>query len=137
MSRLRTLITGTAVTLALAACAHNGYQTASGDITVDSLSASRTAILRVQNGYSSEVRVYTVIDGKANYIAKAMPGETRTFVLDPNLLPASSISFEARPADGTLAGTVGPYKVDKGETVEIVVPATVTAIRATVHRSTR
>jgi hypothetical protein len=137
MSRIRILLAGSAVTLALAGCMHNGYQTASGDVAVDSLSASRTAILRVQNAYSSEVRVYTIIDGKANYVAKAMPGESRTVVLDPNLFPARSISFEARPADGTTAGKVGPYTVEKGETVEIVVPAAVSEIRATVHRSTR
>lgn len=136
MSRLRTLVTGTAVTVLLAGCAHNGYQAASGDIAVDSLSASRTAILRIQNSYASEVRVYTVIDGKANYVAKAMPGETRTFVMDPNLLPASAMSFEARPADGTTPATVGPYKIEKGQTVELVVPATLGQIRADIHRST-
>jgi hypothetical protein len=131
------LIAGTAVTLGLAACMHNGYQAAGGDISVDSLSAARTAILRVQNGYSSEVRVYTVIDGQKNYVAKAMPGETHTFVLDPNLFPASSISFEARPVDGTTSGTVGPYKVEKGETIEIVVPAMLSNLRANIHRSTK
>jgi hypothetical protein len=116
---------------------HNGYQAAGGDVAVDSLSAARTAILRVQNGYSSEVRVYTVIDGQKNYVAKAMPGETQTFVLDPNLFPASSISFEARPADGTTSGSVGPYKIEKGETIEIVVPAMLSNLRANIHRSTK
>src|SRR5947209_720220 len=91
----------------LAGCTHNTSQSASGgDVAIDSLTATRTAILRVQNNYGSEVRVYTVLGGtvlggQANYVATAMPGETRTFVLDPKIFPADAISFETRPADGS------------------------------------
>jgi hypothetical protein len=132
------LVAGGAVAL-LAGCMHNRSAvstTAGGDITVDSLSATRTAILRVENNYPSEVRVYTVLDGKENYVAKAMPGETRTFVLDPNLFPAKNISFTAKSKDGSNAKTLGPYTVNKNETVEMVVPADFTATRATIHKST-
>jgi hypothetical protein len=114
---------------------HNGTSAASGDIAIDSLSAARTGLLRVQNNYSTEVRVFAVNGGQKNYIAKAMPGETRTFVLDPNLFPANAISFEARPADDATPKTVGPLKVNRGETVELVIPATIANTTATVHRS--
>jgi hypothetical protein len=125
------------IAVMLAGCMHQGTQSVSaGDVAIDSLTATRTAILRVQNDYASEVRVYTVIGGQSNYIAKAMPGETRTWVLDPNLFPVQSISFETRPADGTAPRTVGPFKVNKGETVELVVPAMLENTRATVHKST-
>jgi hypothetical protein len=80
--------------------------------------------------------VYSVIGGRDNYIAKAMPGETRTFVLDPNLFPARDISFDARPADKTTSKKVGPLNVNKGETVELVLPATLENATATIHRST-
>jgi hypothetical protein len=128
----------TAATLAvlLAGCMHNGTSAAaSGDIAIDSLSAARTGLLRVQNNYSAEVRVYAVNGGQKNYIAKAMPGETRTFVLDPNLFPANAISFEARPADKETTKTVGPFKVNRGETVELVIPKMLENASATVHRS--
>ncbi|MGH7616178.1 MAG: hypothetical protein ACREPM_03015 [Gemmatimonadaceae bacterium] len=85
--------------------------------------------------YGSEVRVYTVIGHQQNYVAKAMAGELRTFVLDPNLFPNDDISFEARPTDGTPPRTLGPYKVNKGETVDIEVPPIFTDIHASVHRS--
>jgi len=122
--------------MAIVACAHPGTQVASGNVAIDSLSATRTAILRVQNNYSQEVRVYSVIGGQLNYIAKAMPGETRNFVLDPNLFPNSDISFETRAADGSDKIRVGPLSVNKGETIELVVPATLAQARATIHKST-
>jgi len=121
----------------LAGCTHNAAPGVSaGDVAVDSLTATRTAVLRVQNNYASEVRVYTVVGGQANYVAKAMPGEVRTFVLDPKLFPATDISFETRPADGAATKTVGPFKVNRGETIELVVPTTLEMTRASIHRST-
>jgi hypothetical protein len=116
---------------------HTTYGSLAGDVDVDSLSATRTAILRVQNAYAAEVRVYTVIDGKPNYVIKAMPGETSMKVLDPNLFPATSISFEARPADGGATRTIGPFTIQKGQTMEIVVPENLDAIRGRVHPTTR
>ena len=137
MRPTRTFATAIALGALLAGCMqHRTEVTTSGDVSIDSLSATRTAILRVQNNYPSEVRVYTVIGGKENYIAKAMPGETRTFVLDPNLFPASAISFDARPADKTTTKTLGPLKVNRGETVELVLPARIENATATVHHST-
>jgi hypothetical protein len=134
----RSLAALAGITLLFAGCMHQQQSqgVSSGDVAVDSLTATRTAILRIQNNYPSEVRVYSVVGGQANYIAKAMPGETRTWVMDPNLFPASSISFEARPADGKPSHSTDPLKVNKGETVELVIPATLENTRATVHRST-
>ena len=138
MKSVRTVAVLAGTIAALAGCMHQGgTQSASaGDVAIDSLTASRTAILRVQNSYPTEVRLYTVIKGQANYVAKAMPGETRTWVLDPQLFPAQEISFEARPGDGKPPQIVGPYKVNRGETIELVVPATLESARATIHRST-
>lgn len=138
MKRFQTLLVAGLAATALAGCMHQGSATYAepGDIAVDSLSASRTALLRVQNAYRSEVRLYTLLGHQANYVAKAMPGETRTWVLDPNLFPTNDISFEVRPADGTPTTVLGPYKVEKGQTVEVVVPATAGRARANIHRST-
>ena len=138
MNRIPTLLIGSATIALIAGCAHPATQSASsGDVAIDSLSAMRTAILRVQNSFPAEVRVYSVIGGQVNYIAKAMPGETRSLVLDPNLFPNNAISFEVRAASGTDTSRVGPFKVDRGETVELVVPANLSQVRATVHKSTR
>lgn len=82
------------------------------------------------------MRIYTVIGGKLNYVAKAMPGETRSWVLDPNLFPIEGISFETRAVIGSDTGRVGPFKVNKDETIELVVPATLAQTRATIHKST-
>jgi hypothetical protein len=108
-----------------------------GAVTIDSLTAARTAILRVQNSSASDVRIYTVIDGQANYVTKATPGETRTSVLDPNLFPVQAISFETWPLDGTPRRIIGPYKVGRGETIDLVVGPSSETARAIVHRSTR
>jgi hypothetical protein len=144
MNRIRILLIGAATVALVAACAHPATQTAtqtatrsasSGDVAIDSLSATRTAILRVQNDFPAEVRVYSVIGGQLNYIAKAMAGETRSFVLDPNLFPNDAISFEMRAATGSDTSRVGPFKVNRGETVELVVPANLKQARATVHKS--
>jgi hypothetical protein len=108
-----------------------------GDVAIDSLSASRTALLRVDNTYPSEVRVYTMVGKQRNYVAKAMPGQVRTWVLDPNLFPASKITFIAEAKDGSMKRVLGPFKVDRGETVELVVSSDFDAARATIHRSTR
>jgi hypothetical protein len=137
MRQLTQLIAAAASAVCLAGCMHHGTQAASaGDVIVDSLTATRTAILRIQNDYPSEVRVYTVLDNQANYIAKAMPNETRTWVMDPNLFPAASISFEARAADGSARQRIGPFKLVKGQTIEIVVPANMERTRAMIHQST-
>jgi hypothetical protein len=132
----RTFATVATLAVLVAGCMHNRTEMASGgDVAIDSLSASRTGLLRVQNNYAAEVRVYAVNGNQKNYIAKAMPGETRTFVLDPNLFPANAISFEARPADKGAPKTVGPFKVNRGETVDLVIPAMIENASATVHRS--
>jgi len=136
MRPMRALATTAALTVLVAGCMHNrAVGSSAGDVAVDSLSASRTGLLRVSNNYSAEVRVFAINGHQKNYIAKAMPGETRTFVLDPNLFPADAISFEARPADNAAAKTVGPFKVNRGEVVELVIPTMIQNATATVHRS--
>src|SRR4051812_25056797 len=116
MTPIRSFAALAAVAALLAACTRPGTQgVLSGDVAVDSITSTRTALLRVQNNYPTEVRVYTVIGGKTNYVAKAMSGETRTWVLDPTLFPNPEISFETRPGDGAAPKVVGPFKVVKGE----------------------
>jgi hypothetical protein len=131
------LIIAAGTTAMLAGCWHRGSEGVSGgDIAIDSLSATKTAILRVDNTSPTTVRLYMVMPGmKPNYVAKALPGQVRSWVLDPQMVPAASVSFEARPEGGT-ALTVGPYKVNRNETIEVAIPSDVTMITATVHKST-
>jgi hypothetical protein len=139
MTALRKLLLIGGTTTLLAGCMHHNtmYGGSGGDVAIDSLSATRTAILRVDNAYPTDVRVYAVQPGmKAMYIGKATAGQVHTWVLDPNMFPTDKISFEARPGDGATSQTVGPLKVNKGETVELVIPANLISARANVHRST-
>jgi hypothetical protein len=129
------LIAGSSVLLLGGCMHHNSTTLAAGDVAIDSLTATRTAILRIENNYTSEVRVYTVMHGQKNYIAKAMPGEVRSWVMDPKLFPNPSISFETSAKDGTNSRVLGPYRLDKGETIDIVVPANFDRIHASIHRS--
>jgi hypothetical protein len=132
------LAMGVATTMLGACMHHNTYSgVEGGEVSVDSISALRTALLRIDNNSGQEVRVYTLLPGqKANYVAKAMSGQVRTWVLDPMLFPAQAISFEVRPANGGMARTFGPYRVNRNETVEMVVPSDMSAAHATIHRST-
>jgi hypothetical protein len=138
MTAWRKLAVMGAVTTMLGGCMHHGgYETSSGEVAVDSLSATRTALLRVDNSTAGEVRVYTKLPGMdASYAARSMPGDVRTTVLDPNLFPAEAMSFELRPADGSPSRTLGPFKVYKNQVVDIVIPSDINAARATVHQST-
>ena len=111
-------------------------QSAAGDIEVDSLSATRTVLLRVQNNYPTKVHVYTVIGGQANEVASVAPSGVRTVVLDPNLFPYPRISFEIRPEHADVAKRVGPVSVHKGETAELVVTPDLERVRVDIHRST-
>jgi hypothetical protein len=137
MNSLHKLFVIAGATATLAGCMHRGVDNVSaGDIAIDSLSATRTAILRVDNASPTTVRFYMIMpEMKPNYVAKAMPGQIRSWVLDPNMFPATSVSFEARPEGGTPI-TLGPYKVNKNETIEVVVPANTGMAHATVHKST-
>jgi hypothetical protein len=121
----------------LAGCMHHGTQplVSSGDVAIDSLTATRTALLRVDNAYPAGVRVYTVLGGQENYIAKLMPAEVKTFVLDPNIFPTDKISFDIRPVDGSAARRLGPFRVVKGQTVDMVVPQNLDYARVNIHRS--
>lgn len=137
MNSIPRLIVAAGAAVALAGCMHRNVDNVSaGDISIDSLSATRTAILRVDNASPTAVRVYLVMPGmKPSYVAKAMPGQVRSWVLDPNMFPAQSISFETRPEGGT-PSTLGPYRVMKNETVDVVVPQNPNRAHAAVHRST-
>jgi hypothetical protein len=137
MNPIGKLLVAAAATAMLAGCMHRNYEgVAAGEIAIDSLSATRTAILRVDNASTSIVRVYMKMPGmQPNYVAKALPGQVRSWVLDPNMFPATDVSFEARSEDGTTR-SLGPYKINKGETIELVVPANSADARASVHKST-
>jgi len=137
MKRIGMFITATAAAVALAGCMHRGVENVSaGDVAIDSLSATRTAVLRVDNASSDTIRLYMKMPGmKASYVAKALPGQVRSWVLDPNLFPAASVSFESRANKGAPV-TFGPYKVNRNETVDVVVPTDPMTIHASVHRST-
>jgi len=135
-------VTG-AVTTLLAGCSrHQTLRVAPGEVstgvlTVDSLSATRTALLRADNAGSSEVRIYMKQPGmQPKFIARAMPGDVKTTILDPNLFPTSAMSFEIRSADGTSMRTLGPFTIYKNQTVDLVIPADISQARATVRMST-
>src|SRR5689334_23085403 len=136
MKRIGLFIAATATAVTLAGCMHRGVDNVSaGDVAIDSLSATRTAVLRVNNASASTVRLYMVMPGmKPNYVAKALPGQVRSWVLDPNMFPAPSVSFEAR-ADKGPPVTIGPYKVNKNETIDVTVSADPVSIHASVHKS--
>lgn len=137
MTSLRTMLMAGGMAVLLAGCMHRGTQplVSSGDVAIDSLTATRTALLRVDNAYPGEVRVYTVLGHQENYVAKLMPTQVKTFVLDPNLFPADKISFDLRSADHSASRRLGPFKVAKGQTVDVVVPTNLDDARATIHRS--
>lgn len=127
-----------AVTTMLGGCMHHNSQNmSSGVLAVDSLSATRTALLRIDNSSTGEVRVYQKLPGMdAKYIAKAAPGDVRTTVLDPMLFPTQDMSFEIHLADSQAVRTLGPFKINKNETVDLVVPSDLSMARANIHRST-
>jgi hypothetical protein len=131
------VVAGGAVAM-LAGCMHRGVENvSSGDVTIDSLSATRTAVLRVNNSSGGPVRVYMRLPGmKPSYIAKSMSGQVRSWVLDPQLFPAQNVSFEVRDNDGNVIRTLGPYNVHRNETVEVTVSPNGERARAVVHRST-
>ena len=110
-------------------------QTAAGDVQLDSLSATRPVLLRVQNNYPAKIRVYTVMGGQANEVASIVSNGIRTVVLDPNLFPYPSLSFEIRPEDGGMAKRLGPYTVNKGETAEVVVTPDLNLTRVDIYHS--
>ena len=123
---------------ALAGCmqSERGTRSAAGDIEVDSLSATRTVLLRVQNSYPTKVRVYTLMGGQATEVASVVRDGVRTVVLDPNLFPYPSISFEIRPEEGGMVKRLGPYRLYKGETAELVVTPDLNQARIDIHHST-
>src|SRR5690349_3236361 len=119
MPRTRLCLAGLAAALVVAGCMDRDNmrtQTAAGDIAVDSLSATRTALLRVVNNYPTKVRVYTVLGGQLNEVASVMPNDVRTVVLDPNLIPNRDMSFELRPVDGGGSTRLGPFSIYKDQT---------------------
>jgi hypothetical protein len=130
-------IAATATAVALAGCMHRGVDNVSaGDVAIDSLSATRTAILRVDNASAATIRLYMVMPGmKPNYVAKSLPGQARSWVLDPNMFPAASVSFQLTADKGTPI-TIGPYKVNKNEVIDVVVPTDPRTSHASIHKAT-
>lgn len=138
MPRTRIGVTAAVVAVLLAGCMQSERtQSAAGDLQVDSLSATRTALLRIQNDYPSKVRIFTVLGGQANEVASVTPNGVRTVVLDPNVIPNTAISFEMRPEDGShMTKRLGPFNLNKGETAELVVMPTLDMSHIGIHRST-
>jgi len=89
----------------------------------------------VQNNYPGTVRVYTLMCGHSNEIASVATKGIRTVVLDPNLFPYPSISFEVRPEHGDMTEKLGPFTLHKGETAELVVTPDLNLSRVDIHRS--
>jgi len=110
-------------------------QSAAGDIEVDSLSATRTVLLRVQNDYPAKVRVYTVMGGQPNEVASVATKGVRTVVLDPSLFPYPSIAFEVRPEDSDMIKRLGPFRLYKGETAELVLTPDMNLSHVEIHHS--
>jgi len=138
MSPTRIGVTGViAAAAVLAGCmpGETGTQSAAGDVAVDSLSAMRTVLLRVQNNYPSPVRVYTLMGGQPNEVASVVHDGVRTVVLDPNLFPYPTISFEIRPEDGGFVKRIGPFQLYRGETAELVVTPDLNLTHIDIHHS--
>ena len=110
-------------------------QSAAGDIEVDSLSATRTVLLRVQNDYPEKVRIYTLMGGQPSEVASIAASGIRTVVLDPNLFPYPSISFEVRPEHSDMAKKLSAFQLYKGETAELVVTPDLNLSRVDIHHS--
>lgn len=138
MKPFRKLVVAAGAVTMLAGCMHRGAENLSaGDVAIDSLSATRTAILRVDNSSNAPVRVYMIMpEMKPMYVAKSRAGQVRSWVLDPQMFPAQSVSFEVRDDDGNVIRVLGPYRVNKNETVDVIVNRTGERARASVHRST-
>jgi hypothetical protein len=137
MKPFRKLVVAGGAVAMLAGCMHRGVEyVSSGDVAIDSLSATRTAVLRVDNSSDQTVRVYMLMPGMhPAYVAKSMPNQVRSWVLDPQMFPAQSVSFEVRDENKNVIRTLGPYTVHKNETVDVVVSPNGERARATVHRS--
>ncbi len=138
LSLLPYVISGTM--LCALACTHpyagsNGP--APGDIAIDSLSATRTAILRVQNSYPGDVRIYAILGGQKSYIAEAPANGEKSFVLDPNLFPASGLELSVEPEHTAIRERLGPYSVAKSQTIELVIPSDALSPRMSVHDTFR
>jgi len=137
MLRPRTGAALATLAVLLGACMQGQHRSggSAGDIQVDSLSATRTALLRIENNYPTKVRVYTVLGGQLNEVASVMPKEVHTVVLDPNTVPNASVSFEMRPVDSGISKRLGPYRLLKGQTAEMVVTPDLEMSHVDVHRS--
>jgi hypothetical protein len=127
MGSVRILLT-TAVVAALSgsglsACAHTG--SAAGDVAIAPDVAANTTVLHVANRYKSDMRVYSVIRGKQRYLGAVGAQSTRDFVMNPDLVGESGVSFSAREsnADESTSISRGPYLIDRGRVIEFAITA--------------
>ena len=138
--RLSALLFCTCGALAAAGCARENAamrQTAAGDIAIDSLSAMRTAILRVENNFPGEVRIYAILGGQKSYIAEAPANAVKSFVLDPNLFPATGFELSVEPEQTAIRQRLGPYTVQKAETIDLLIPANAISPRVSIEHTFR
>jgi hypothetical protein len=139
---IQTLLSGAAAATLFTACMHHGVTTyASGDVVgIDSLSATRTAIVRVENNSPTEVKLYTIIPGQKTpgFVGEVQAGQTHSMLLDPMLLPDvahTPITLEIRSKDGSATKRFESLHLEKGQTVEVVVPDDLDAAHVMIHQS--
>ena len=128
------------VMVAGAACAHPSAAVqggAAGDVAIDSLTATRTAILRVENNYPGDVRIYAILGGQKSYIAEAPANAVRSVVLDPNLFPATGMQLSVEPEHTSIRDQLGPYTVHKSETIDLLIPSDAAQPQVSVQRTFR
>ncbi len=97
MGSVRFLLRAVVLGGLLGGCSH--YGSAAGDVAIAPDVAANTTVLRVANRYTADMRIYSVIGGKQHYLGKVAAHATREFVMNPDLVGESGISFSARESN--------------------------------------
>jgi hypothetical protein len=121
MGTIRNVLAVLGTAVAFAGCMHNAQ--AAGDVAIDPAVAANTTVLRVDNHYDAEVRVFSVMNGKENYLGTVAARRVREFALDPNLIGQPNVTFTSRQLDNSDAVSRGPFAMARGAVVDFVVPA--------------
>ena len=61
----------------------------------------------------------------------------KSFVLDPNLFPATGMQFSVEPEQTAMHQLLGPYAIDKAETIDLVIPTNAAESRISIHHTFR
>jgi hypothetical protein len=125
MTRFRICLAGAAMALALAACTQypvSRPQTAAGVLAFDDvLPGGPVVVLRVQNDYATPIRVYAEANEDTNVVANVGAGETQTVTLGTRFFRFALTTFAIRPVSDTVSTLLGPYSLNRGDRVRIVV----------------